>query len=66
MARPPGIEYPGALYPLVSSENARKDIHHDDHDRQNYLSIRSEELKEIASMVFIMPWVAGRCVRQGR
>jgi len=45
MARPPGIEYPGVLYPLVSSENARKAIHPDDHDRQNYLNIRSEVVK---------------------
>jgi putative transposase len=45
MARPLRIEHPGALYHLTSRGNARNDIYHDDHDRQNYLSILSEVVK---------------------
>jgi len=45
MVRPPGIEYPGAVYHLTFRDNARNDIHRDDHDRQNYESILSKVVK---------------------
>jgi REP element-mobilizing transposase RayT len=37
MARPLRIEFPGALYHLISRGNERREIAHDDHDRQTRL-----------------------------
>ncbi len=37
MARPPRIEYPGALYHVLARGNQRREIFHDDADRTKYL-----------------------------
>ena len=38
MARPLRIEYPGAVYHVVTRGNNRQKIFRDDHDRKGYLS----------------------------
>lgn len=38
MARPPRIEYPGALYHVLARGNQRREIFHDDADRSQYLA----------------------------
>ena len=38
MARPPRIEYPGALYHVLARGNQRREIFHDDADRTKYLA----------------------------
>ena len=38
MARPPRIEYPGALYHVLARGNQRREIFHDDADRTTYLA----------------------------
>ena len=37
MARKPRIEYPGALFHIITRGNNGEDIFHDDEDRGNYL-----------------------------
>ena len=39
MARPPRIEYPGALYHLTSRGNAQEDTFRDDADREAFLAV---------------------------
>ena len=41
MARPPHIEYPGALYHVTSLGDGREDIFRDDTDRREWLSVLS-------------------------
>jgi len=45
MARPLRIEYPGAVYHVISRGNGRNDIYKDDQDRQNFLSILGSVVK---------------------
>jgi putative transposase len=37
MARPVRIEYPGAIYHIISRGNNRAAVFRDDHDRKRYL-----------------------------
>lgn len=39
MARPLGIEFPGALYHVIVRGSARQDIFLDDEDRQRFLAV---------------------------
>lgn len=45
MARPLRIEYPGALYHVISRGNAHQDIYRDDQDRQNFLDWIADAVK---------------------
>ncbi|MCL4490446.1 MAG: hypothetical protein M1510_00865 [Nitrospirae bacterium] len=45
MARPPRIEFPGALYHVIVRGNQRQDIFLDDQDRAEYLE-RVKHYKE--------------------
>jgi hypothetical protein len=44
MARPPRLEFPGALYHLTSRGNARKAIFHDHADRERFLGQLDSQL----------------------
>ena len=46
MARPLRIEYPGALYHVTSRGNAQQDIFLTDRDRELFLSILDDTVKE--------------------
>ena len=39
MARKPRVEYPGALYHVITWENQRQKIFNDDRDRTKYLEL---------------------------
>jgi hypothetical protein len=42
MARRPRIEYPGALYHVITRGNHRQKIFYDDHDRRKYLEVAAQ------------------------
>ncbi len=42
MARPPRLEFPGALYHVTSRGNGRQDIFLDDEDREALLDVLAE------------------------
>lgn len=46
MARRPRVEYPGALYHVITRGNKREKIFYDDRDRTKYLELLSR-LKEV-------------------
>lgn len=46
MARPLRIEYPGAVYHVISRGNARQDIFRDDRDRRHFLKTLSRAVQD--------------------
>jgi putative transposase len=52
MARPPRIEFPGALYHIIVRGNQKQDIFHDDQDRIGYLNRLKRYKKERGFLLY--------------
>lgn len=60
MARPPGIEFEGALYHVMARGNARADIFLDDQDRHAFVDNLARVCKRFDWRVWA--WCSTRCM----